>query len=158
MTDIKPYLTPTDFETTDLRHSSQKIGDYAYRVTLFNGQVLNNEITFGTIDVGATSPIVPLNVTNMGIKPLPIEAITVVGDFVISHNCPINGDLAKGEHCTINVQFAPLREGACTGGVYINTGDSMGTEFAKLNGVGIVEDPVITVTDALVVSTIHSGG
>ena len=33
----------------------------------------------------------------------------------------------------------------------------MGTEFAKLTGVGIVEDPVITITDALVVSTIHSG-
>lgn len=152
MDDSKPYLGMGDFEATQLRHSSRRIGDYAYRVTLYNGQVLPGELHFGDVIVGETSPLIPLNITNMGIKPLPIKAVTCVGDFVATTTCPILGSLAKGESCEVKVQFAPVRSGAATGGIYIDTGDSMGTEFTKLIGSGIVEDPGIYVVDAIVVS------
>lgn len=157
MSDEKPYLGFGDFEATQLRHSSRKIGDYAYRVTLYDGQVLPGSIPFGSIGVGNTSPLVPVAITNMGIKPLPINAITCVGDFSISHNCPVGGTLAKGQSCTLQIQFVPQRDGACTGGAYIDTGDSMGTEFTKLNGVGIVANPTISISDATLVSTIVGG-
>ena len=151
MSDL-PYMPLDDFRGTNFRHSSRRVGDYAYRVTLFNGQVLPGELHFGDIDVGNSSPLVPLNITNMGIKPLPIKAITCVGDFIASTTCPIEGSLAKGESCEIRVQFMPTRSGPCTGGVYIDTGDSMGTEFTKLTGVGVVADPTISISDAMIVS------
>ena len=157
MEDTKPWLSPDDFETTSLRHSSRKIGDYAYRVTLFDGKVLPGVVSFGEIHVNSTSPIVPLNITNMGIKPLPIKSIVVVGDFLFTSDCPVEGTLAKGASCQMSVQFAPQRQGPCTGGVYIDTGDSMGSEFTKLEGVGIVDDPTISITDALVVSNTVGG-
>ena len=150
--DDKPWLSPDDFTATGFRHSSRKIGDYAYRVTLYDGQVLPGVISFGEIHVNSSSAMVPLIVTNMGIKPLPIKSITVVGDFELSSNCPIEGNLAKGQSCQMNVTFTPYRQGPCTGGVYIDTGDSMGSEFTKLEGVGIVDDPTISITDAVVVA------
>lgn len=152
MSDQKPYMGIGDFDETQFRHSSRRIGDYAYRVTLYNGKVLPGELHFGEIEVGGTSPLVPLTITNMGVKPLPIKAVTVVGDFTASTTCPLEGTLAKGESCEVRVQFAPVRSGICTGGVYIDTGDSMGTEFTKLTGVGEVSDPVITISDAIIVS------
>lgn len=152
-----PYMPVENFRETNFRHSSRRVGDYAYRVTLFNGQVLPGELFFGEIDVGSQSPLVPLNITNMGVKPLPIKAVTCVGDFVASTTCPVDGTLAKGESCEVRVQFAPTRSGPCTGGVYIDTGDSMGTEFTKLNGVGSVQNPTISISDAVIVSNALEG-
>lgn len=151
MSDL-PYMPMDDFRETNFRHSSRRVGDYAYRVTLYNGQVLPGELHFGEIDVGDSSPLVPLNITNMGIKPLPIKSIVCVGDFVASSTCPIEGHLAKGESCEVKVQFVPTRTGPCTGGVYIDTGDSMGTEFTKLLGVGSIQTPTVSISDAIIVS------
>ncbi len=152
MSDQLPYMPVGDFRDTNLRHSSRRVGDYAYRVTLYDGQVLPGELSFGNIAVGDMSPLVPLNITNMGVKPLPIKSVTCVGDFIASTTCPVEGTLAKGQSCEIRVQFKPTRSGPCTGGVYIDTGDSMGSEFTKLTGVGAVQLPTVSISDATVVS------
>ena len=117
--------------------SSRVIHDHGLERKAYKGQVLPDIMTFGSIALGSVSASQSVVVTNVGFRPLPIVDVVGVGDFIVTTNCPIGGNLPPGEACIVSVTFAPQRLGNQSGGVYVNTGNAAGTEFVQLLGSGI---------------------
>lgn len=93
------------------------------------------ELYFGSIAVGAQSTVQQAVLTNTGTRPAPINAVTGVGDYQVSHNCPAM--LQPGASCEISAVFAPNAVGSSTGGVYVDAGESSRTPaFLQLVGAG----------------------
>ena len=142
--------------------SSRVIHDHGLERKAYKGQVLPDIMTFGSIALGSVSASQSVVVTNVGFRPLPIVDVVGVGDFIVTTNCPIGGNLPPGEACIVSVIFAPKRLGNQSGGVYVNTGNAAGTEFVQLLGSGIDGDGpgpnpddgiTISISDATIEST-----
>jgi hypothetical protein len=118
-------------------HSSRVIrnraGSPPYEVT-----VTPPQIEFGNTVRYSSSVVLQATVTNTGKYPVEIKNITAAGDFAVSHTAPTF--LLPSKHFLINITFQPMRIGTQVGGVYVDTGDSAGTEYIKLIGRGIITD------------------
>ena len=132
------YLPVTYFRERDNDRSSRRIRDMPYGKRAQSGMIGPAEVNFGTVAIDGMSAPHTATVVNTGYDDLPIKNITVVGDFLIQSNCP--SSLAPGESCEVVIHFNPRRKGIITGGVYLDTGDSAGTEFVKLRGTGELGD------------------
>jgi len=65
-----------------------------------------NSLTFGPQNGGTVSAAQTVTLSNPGIAPLHISAISVTNpSFAFTHNCPVS--LAAGTQCTISVTFSP---------------------------------------------------
>ena len=142
--------------------SSRVIHDHGLERKAYKGQVLPDIMTFGSIALGSVSASQSVVVTNVGFRPLPIVDVVGVGDFIVTTNCPIGGNLPPGEACIVSVTFAPKRLGSQSGGVYVNTGNAAGTEFVQLlgsgiDGVGPGDGITISISDATIES-VGTGG
>lgn len=131
---LEGYLPIDYFRTTDHDRSSRRVRDFPSGKPRFKGVIGPSELNFGSIPKDALSPVQIGIITNTGYDNLPITAITVVGDYTITSDCP--SSLAPGESCHVSITFNPKREGMITGGVYLDTGNAQGTEFIKLRGSG----------------------
>ena len=70
-------------------------------------------IDFGSLPVNATSPVVPITVTNNSTNPVTVAISLAPGDnFSQTTTCPVSPTtLPVGANCTINVTFKPVRPG-----------------------------------------------
>jgi len=91
-----------------------------------------SHLDFGEQMSATTSPPQIVVLSNAGSDPLPVNGVTVHGDFVAKHNCPTL--LPPGEECTIWVSFKPLTEGIHLGRLAIR--DDAGMQKVILEGTG----------------------
>lgn len=111
------------------------------------GGVSPQALTFAGTAVGSTSTAQTVTLTNSGVSPLLISAIslsssTTLNDFQLSATpgtCPANGSLLPTASCTINVVFKPTTSGPITGTLTV-TDNSMGRpgtqQTVLLSGTG----------------------
>ena len=132
------YTSIEDYREKDMDRSSRRIRDMPYGRRKEDGALGPSEMNFGTVDIYDVSPAQTAVLHNKGYDDLPINGMSVVGDFLVTTDC--GSSLKPGEMCNIAVQFNPKRGGILTGGIYVNTGDAAGTEFIKLRGSGELSD------------------
>ncbi len=90
-------------------------------------------LTFSAVNVGTTSPVQNITVSNLGGTPSSIQSITVSGDFAIAQNT-CGPSLAPQTGCTLSITFTPTASGARTGALTVI--DDAGTQLANLSGSG----------------------
>jgi len=97
-----------------------------------------NLINFGTQKVGSTSNSKSFTVTNTGTTPLVLNSVSVQGDFLleIGTTCDAGTSLAPGQHCSVDVSFAPKARGRRDGTVTIADNALFGPQIVILNGTG----------------------
>jgi FtsP/CotA-like multicopper oxidase with cupredoxin domain len=82
-------------------------------------------LTYGLQLVNTTSPVQTVALSNTGNVAYTISSISLSGntaDFVLNHNCPINGaGLSAGANCSLSVTFRPTASGTRTATVNIVT-------------------------------------
>jgi hypothetical protein len=82
--------------------------------------VLNpTSLTFGTTNVGSSSPAQDVTLTNTGSDTLNISSIAVSADFTATSVCGTT--LGVGASCTISVQFAPTAAGSLAGSLTVTS-------------------------------------
>ncbi len=89
--------------------------------------------SFGTVILGASSPVQNLTVANTGGVTTTLSPPTISGDFRVSANTCTN-TLAAFTACTLAVVFTPAASGTRTGTLSIT--DSLGVHTAGLTGIG----------------------
>lgn len=122
------------FRQNDSDRSSRRIRDMPYGKRGETGMIRPSEMNFGTVVVDTVSPPQTVLITNTGYEYLPINNVSVVGDFLIEGDYP--SSLAPDQIYEMTVSFTPKREGIITGGIYFDTGNAAGDEFVKLEGTG----------------------
>jgi hypothetical protein len=101
-------------------------------------------INFGSVDVGTTSLVQSVTITNCGTGPLTISNVTLTGantgDFVIvsSNFC---STVAVGNRCVISLQFAPTAGGARSATLAITNNAADSPKLITLVGSGNVSQP-----------------
>lgn len=114
-------------------------------------------LTFAAQNVGSTSPVQTMTLTNTGNAGLLISAIATTGDFAATSNCPIAPSaLPAGNppinQCTISVTFAPtsITPPARTGTLTITTTNAPPNTYSiALNGTATAAPvPVLSVVPA----------
>ncbi|UZV39863.1 tail fiber [Xanthomonas virus PB119] len=117
-------------------HSSRIICSDAHHPYPFKIEVAPGSLSFGNIVMNQSSIARQLVVTNVGSHPVRIGEIKTSGAFRATSNAPAY--LNPGQNFLIDVFFLPRNEGISTGGVYVDTNDAHGTEYASLIGYGYV--------------------
>jgi sugar lactone lactonase YvrE len=99
--------------------------------------------SFGSINVGSTSSIPPLQVVfDSGGTLGPVSALTAGAagmDFAnaTSSTCVANTTYTTGQTCTVNVTFTPKFAGLRNGAVELNDANGNGIATAYLQGTGV---------------------
>jgi len=111
-------------------------------------------LTFGNLDVGATSAPQTFTVTNIAAGPVGVSGIVIAstpaGDFSYTTTCPILPNrLAAGASCTDTVFFQPTTTGPITGTLSVA---STGVTPSTLTGNGIDFTIAATPTSATVIA------
>ena len=91
-------------------------------------------LTFGTQNVGTTSPAQTLTVSNPGSSTVSSISVSVSGDFARSTTC--GSSLAAGASCTVSVTFTPTAAGARSGSVSISSSAAGSPLTVPLSGTG----------------------
>jgi FG-GAP-like repeat/FG-GAP repeat len=107
-----------------------------------------SSLTFGSIQVGSSSPYQSVRVTNTGNSTLNITQIQISGDFQ-EGGCPSPsspgifccGAVAPGGFCEIFVDFAPTATGARAGTLTISGNFSIPPRAVTLIGTGVPGPP-----------------
>jgi hypothetical protein len=98
--------------------------------------VLNpTALTFPAQDIGTTSAVRTISLSNQGTAALSISSIVVSGEFTQSNNCGTS--LAPGASCTINVQFSPVALGMRNGTLAVTDNAPASPQTVSLTGTGI---------------------
>jgi len=134
-TPMEGYLPLEHFQTTDDDHSTVRIRDMPYGKRRESLVIYPTNLVFPSLVPGLVSPPFPVMITNDGYDLVVINEIKIVGDFKF-YVIPTVQSLTPGQHASLQVQFTPKREGAVTGGIYLNTGSAAGEEFILLSGTG----------------------
>src|SRR5439155_352799 len=98
-------------------------------------------LTFAAQNVGLTSAVQPVTLSNTGSGALAITSIAVSGDFGQTDTC--GGSLAAGANCTINVTFTPTASGARSGTLTVTDNAVSNPRTVLLAGTGITGSPVV---------------
>jgi hypothetical protein len=95
-------------------------------------------ISFGSVTVGVTSPVLTTTLTNTGNAPLTITNDSLsAGDFNWGGKGTCNyGTLAPGATCLYSAKFTPTATGTRTGTITIYSTASNSTVTLPLSGVG----------------------
>jgi hypothetical protein len=92
-------------------------------------------LTFGSQQVGTTSPQQTLKLTNGEGTALNIGSISASGDFAETDNC--GSSLAGNSSCNIHVTFTPTANGTRSGKLTVTDNASNSPQIASLTGTGI---------------------
>jgi hypothetical protein len=106
-------------------------------------------VTYPGTDVGSTSAVENITVSNTGGAVVRMQTPVVTGDFAISANT-CGTTLSAGVGCTVSVVFKPTASGVRTGTFSVT--DSVGTQTAALTGSG-----QLPATDALAPAALSFG-
>ena len=97
--------------------------------------------TFASTDIGASSAVQNITISNTGGATVTLQNPGVSGDFAISADT-CGATLAPGVGCTVSVVFRPTATGVRSGTLSVT--DSVGMQTAALSGTG-----TLPATDAL---------
>jgi FtsP/CotA-like multicopper oxidase with cupredoxin domain len=107
-------------------------------------------LLFGNQLVGTNSARQAVTLSNVGVAPLAITSITVLGtnpgDFNFNGNCPIGGNLGVGRSCSMNVRFSPTAIGVRTATLTITDADATSPQTVSLTGTGVAPVAVVSPT------------
>ncbi len=92
------------------------------------------DLVFAKTTVAQTTAAQVVTLTNNQLTPATGLAVSVFGDFIMTHNCPAT--LAVGASCTINVKFRPSVTGERTGAVIIADAAAGEPQTIQLTGTG----------------------
>jgi Beta-propeller repeat/Abnormal spindle-like microcephaly-assoc'd, ASPM-SPD-2-Hydin len=107
--------------------------------------VTPTSLTFQIQQLGTSSPVQTVTLTDTGNAALNIDGIQLTGDFAQINNCPAT--LAPNASCTINITFAPTATGARTGILTISDNAQGSPQTLNLSGTGSASSvPIATVT------------
>ena len=138
---IQVAFTPStsDLESGELRVTDNAPGSPHTATLQGNNGVTSitispGDVSIGPIEVGETSTVETITITNTGDEPMTITNIAITGgtDFQESSNCPPS--LAPGESCTISVTFTPTTAGDTTAQLDIYTDTSSLPQTVNLTG------------------------
>jgi hypothetical protein len=94
-------------------------------------------LTFGTQQVGSTSSLRSISLTNTGAANLTISSIAASGDFTQVNSCS-TGILVPGTTCTISISFTPTAAGTRTGAITVTDNAANSPQTVTLTGTGVV--------------------
>jgi FtsP/CotA-like multicopper oxidase with cupredoxin domain len=108
-------------------------------------------LSFAPQVVGTQSAAQQVTLTNTGPAALHLNSITLAGtnpgDFSVTNNCPVGGNLGSGASCRVTLHFLPTAVGVRTATVAISTNDP-GTPVANVAITGTGIQPVVSLTPA----------
>jgi hypothetical protein len=95
-------------------------------------------VNFGSVNVGSSSAVKKVTVTNVGASTITFTSIAVGGtdpaDFTQTNNCGTT--LAAGKGCTVSVTFTPTTTGTRSGNVTVKDTDPTSPQKILLSGTG----------------------
>ncbi len=91
-------------------------------------------VSFGGVEVGATSAPLSVTVANSSTSAIPISNVSITAPFVIAGNACGTTSLAASSDCQVNVEYDPTASGAATG--LLTFTDGAGTQTVQLTGTG----------------------
>jgi hypothetical protein len=96
-------------------------------------------LRFGSLVVGTRSPELAVTLSNKGVLPFEVTAITIGGTgaqhFVQVNDCPAS--LGPGETCSIGVTFTPVTKGGKSARLYLATSATATPLAVSLYGTGL---------------------
>ncbi|MGC1107912.1 MAG: choice-of-anchor D domain-containing protein [Candidatus Acidiferrales bacterium] len=109
-------------------------------------------LSFGNVNVGTTSTLPSITLTNTGNQTLTISSVNIdptvgtPGDFALSgsNTCKAVGALQPNANCTITVSFTPALKGGAIGQVDIADNASGSPQTVPLSGTGTAAGIVLT--------------
>ena len=111
------------------------MGAYEYQgATTF--AVNPGALTFGPQNVGTSSTMQPVTVTNTGTYALHFHPLQIGADFFQSNNCSGPNGLAADQSCTVQVAFFPQAAGSKSEALTITGANSASNGNVSLSGQG----------------------
>ncbi len=98
-------------------------------------------LTFTSQMIGSSSAAQTVTVKNTGSAPLTPTSLAASGDFSETDDC-LNGSVAAGASCTIQVVFTPTQTGSRTGNLTIAANVPSGELTVALSGTGALSGAV----------------
>ena len=92
-------------------------------------------LSFGTVNVGATSAAQTVTVTNPGSTAASISSVSVSGAFAQTNTC--GSSLGAGATCTVSVQFKPTASGSAGGNLSVASSAPSSPLTVALAGTGV---------------------
>ncbi|HEV2175957.1 MAG TPA: FG-GAP-like repeat-containing protein [Terriglobia bacterium] len=100
--------------------------------------IVPTTLNFGSQQVGTTSAVMTVKLTDTESTPVQINSITITGamsgDFKQTNNCPAS--LFTGANCTINVTFTPTAKGSRKASISIADTAGSSPQAVSLSGTG----------------------
>ncbi len=91
-------------------------------------------LTFAGQDVGTSSAVQSVTLTNTGGAPLNLTSVTASGDFVVTDNC--GAGLVAGGYCSLSVVFTPNAKNSRVGALTIISNAVGSPHHVSLTGTG----------------------
>jgi hypothetical protein len=91
-------------------------------------------LSFPSVQVGTSSTVQTVNLSNTGNVSLNISGIQATGDYAQTNNCPAS--LSAGSACAIKVTFTPTVSGTRNGTLVVNDGAPGSPHSVVLTGTG----------------------
>ena len=91
-------------------------------------------LTFSNQNIGTTSPIQTVKLTNTGLVPLAVSSIDASAGFQETDNC--GSSVAANTYCTLEVTFDPTVPGAQTGTITVTDNSFGSPHIISLTGTG----------------------
>jgi hypothetical protein len=91
-------------------------------------------LSFGMEPIGSSTPAQTVTLTNTGSGPYIVNAISALGAFSETNNCPAS--LVSGSSCTVSVVFTAMTSGPASGAIAVNGSaipvsvSGIGTDFS----------------------------
>lgn len=102
-------------------------------------------LSFGSVNVGQTSPSQSVTLTNTGSLALSLTSIQVTGtnaaDFTESDTCMSSPQLQPNKSCIISVTYHPSAAGAGSATVLVTDNASGSPQQIALSGTGVSQPP-----------------
>jgi MYXO-CTERM domain-containing protein len=99
-------------------------------------------LNFGTQGVTFVSAPLSLTLSNRGVAPLNISAVTAAGDFGVVGTSCVGAALATNASCNVDVVFAPTVVAARVGSLTVSSNGAV--PAVGLSGTGVLNTQVIT--------------
>jgi len=108
----------------------------------------STSLNFGTVNVGSTSSVQYVTVTNAGKGSLSFpSAFSITGDFGFAGlgTCSTSATVAPGASCTVSLSFTPTASGTRTGTLTLTSNAANSPQTIALTGTGASTAPAAPV-------------
>jgi hypothetical protein len=97
-----------------------------------------SSVSFGSVNVGSTSAVTVITVTNNELVAIPINSIVASGDFIYTTGggVPCGTTVPTNSICTIGVEFSPTTTGSISGDLTLSFAAGDSPQVVSLTGTG----------------------